>query len=78
MSQKNNFYDVAKNDFFISKTSNVICRKFWILQHSTRHKKTDLANLKSDVDNLDIDNLINISSNLRNLKSTKQKYKSIN
>ena len=43
-----------------------------------RHKKTDLANLKPDVDNLDIDNLINISSNLRNLKSTKQKYKSIN
>ena len=43
-----------------------------------RHKKTDLANLKSDVDNLDIDNLINVSSNLRNLKSIKQKYKSIN
>ena len=32
-------------------------------------KKTDLANLKSDVDNLDIDKLQNVPSNLSNLKS---------
>ena len=29
------FYTVAKNEFFIiSKTSNVICRQFWILKNS--------------------------------------------
>ena len=32
-------------------------------------KKTDLANLKSDVDKLDIDELKNVPSNLNNLKS---------
>ena len=32
-------------------------------------KKTDLANLKSDVDKLDIDKLKNAPTNLRNLKS---------
>ena len=32
-------------------------------------KKTDLANLKSDVDNLDIDKSKNLTSNLGNLKS---------
>ena len=32
-------------------------------------KKTDLANLKSDVDKLDIDRLKNIPSDLSNLKS---------
>ena len=32
-------------------------------------KKTDLANLKSDVDKLDIDKLKNVPSNLSNLKS---------
>ena len=32
-------------------------------------KKVDLANLKSDVDKLDIDKLKNVPSNLRNLKS---------
>ena len=32
-------------------------------------KKTDLANLKSDVDKLDIDKLRNVQSNLGNLKS---------
>ena len=31
--------------------------------------KTDLANLKSDVDKLDIDELKNVPSNLNNLKS---------
>ena len=31
-------------------------------------KKTDLANLKSDVDKLDIDKLKNVSNNLSNLK----------
>ena len=32
-------------------------------------KKTDLANLKSDVDKLDIDKLKNVPTNLSNLKS---------
>ena len=32
-------------------------------------KKTELANLKSDVDNLDIDNLKNVPSGLNTLKS---------
>ena len=32
-------------------------------------KKTDLANLKSDVDKLDIDELKNVPSNLNNSKS---------
>ena len=32
-------------------------------------KKTDLANLKSDVDKLDIDKLKNVPTNLNNLKS---------
>ena len=32
-------------------------------------KKTDLANLKSDVDKLDIDKLKNVPNNLGNLKS---------
>ena len=32
-------------------------------------KKTDLANLKSDVDKLDLDKLKNVPSNLDNLKS---------
>ena len=32
-------------------------------------KKTDLANLKSDVDELDIDKVKNLSSHLGNLKS---------
>ena len=31
-------------------------------------KKADLADLKSDVDKLDIDKLKNVTSNLRNLK----------
>ena len=36
-------------------------------------KESDLANLKSDVDKLDIDKLKNISSNLSNLKSNVDK-----
>ena len=32
-------------------------------------KKTDLANLKSDVDRLDMDKLKNVPSNICNLKS---------
>ena len=32
-------------------------------------KKVDLASLKSQVDKLDIDNLKNVPTNLRNLKS---------
>ena len=31
-------------------------------------KKTDLSNLESDLDKLDVDKLKNISSNLSNLK----------
>ena len=34
-------------------------------------KKTDLANLKSDVDKLDIDKLKNAPSNLSNLKKSR-------
>ena len=36
-------------------------------------KKTDLANLKSDLDKLDIDKLKNASTNLSNLKSKADK-----
>ena len=36
-------------------------------------KKTDLANLKSDVDRLDIDKLKNVPTNLINLKSKVEK-----
>ena len=36
-------------------------------------KKTDLANLKSDVDKLDIDKLKKVPSNLSNLKSNVDK-----
>ena len=40
-----------------------------VLIHLILLKKTDLLNLKSDVDNLDIDILINVPSNLNNLES---------
>ena len=40
-----------------------------VLIHQTLLKKTDLANLKFDVDELDIDKLKNVPSNLTNLKS---------
>ena len=36
---------------------------------SSFSRKTDLANLKSDVDKLDIDKLKNVQRNLSNLKS---------
>ena len=36
-------------------------------------KKTNLANIKSDVDKLDIDKLKNLQSNLRSLKSKSDK-----
>ena len=36
-------------------------------------RKVDLANLKSDVDKVDIDKLKNVSSNLSNLKSKTDK-----
>ena len=39
------------------------------LIHHLLLKKTDLANLKSDVDKLDIDKLKNIPTSLSNLKS---------
>ena len=31
MSQINGFYNVTKNEFFIPKTSNLLCGKTWIL-----------------------------------------------
>ena len=37
--------------------------------HQILLKKTDLANLKSDVNKVDIDKLKNVPSNLINLKS---------
>ena len=37
-------------------------------------KKTDLANLKSDVDRLDMDKLKNVPSNISNLKSKVGKF----
>ena len=40
-------------------------------------KKTDLANLKSDVDKLDIDKLKNVPSGLSNLKSKVDKLELI-
>ena len=40
-----------------------------VLIHQNLLRKVDLANLKSDVDKLDIDKLENLSSNLSNLKS---------
>ena len=39
------------------------------LIHLLLLKKTDLANLKSDVDKLDIDKLKKLPTNLNNLKS---------
>ena len=43
------------------------------LIHHLLLKKTDLANLKSDVDKLDIDKLKHIPTNLSNLKTTLDK-----
>ena len=40
-----------------------------VLIHQVLPKKTDLANLKSDVDKLDTDKLKKVPSNLSNLKS---------
>ena len=40
-----------------------------VLIHRILLKKTDVANLNSDVDKLDIDKLKNVPSNLSNLKS---------
>ena len=40
-----------------------------LLIHQHLLKKVDLANLKSNVDKLDINKLKNVSANLRNLKS---------
>ena len=40
-----------------------------MLIHRILLKKTDVANLNSDVDKLDIDKLKNMPSNLSNLKS---------
>ena len=38
-------------------------------QNLTFAKKVDLASLKSDIEKVDIDKLINVSSGLNNLKS---------
>ena len=43
------------------------------LIHQILLKKTDLGNLKSDVDKLDIDRLRNVPNNLSNLKSKADK-----
>ena len=43
------------------------------LIHHLLLKKVDLANLKSDVDNLDIDKLKNLPTNLNNLKNKVEK-----
>ena len=43
------------------------------LIHQILLKKTDLGNLKSDVDKLDIDKLRNVPNNLSNLKSKADK-----
>ena len=40
-----------------------------VLIHHPLLKKTDLANLKSNVDKLDIDNLKNVPTSLSKLKS---------
>ena len=40
-----------------------------VLIHPILLTKVDLANLKSDADELDIDKLNNVPTNLRNLKS---------
>ena len=44
------------------------------LIHLLLLKKTDLANLKSDVDKLDIDKLKKLPTNLNNLKSWVDKF----
>ena len=38
-------------------------------------KKTDLANLKSNIDKFDIDKSINVASNLINLKNKVDKFR---
>ena len=42
-----------------------------VLIHQNLLRKVDLANLKSDVDKLDIDKLKNVPTDLNNLKSKK-------
>ena len=44
-----------------------------VLIHQSLLKKTDFANLKYDVDKLDIDKLKNVPSNLSNLKTKADK-----
>ena len=44
-----------------------------VLIHHILLKKTDLANLKSDIDTLDIDKLKNVSTKVSNLKSKADK-----
>ena len=51
---------------FSNKSRFKKCNRHWYIIFC---KKTDLANLKSDVDKLDIDKLKNVPSNLNNLKS---------
>ena len=40
-----------------------------VLIHQILLKKTDIGNLKPDVDKLDIDKFKNVPTNLKNLKS---------
>ena len=40
-----------------------------VLIHQILLKKTDIGNLKSDADKLDIDKFKNVPTNLKNLKS---------
>ena len=55
-----------KSNYIIQQ--NQILKMQQVLIHPVLPKKIDLANLKSDVDKLDIDKLKNVPSNLSNLK----------
>ena len=53
---------------------NLLLKKILKMQHTSDFaKKTDLAILKPDVDELDINKLKNIANNLANLKSKSDK-----
>ena len=58
----------VKDDLYFSNYATIIDFKNAAgVDISDFGKKTDLANLKSDVDKLDIDKLENVPSNLRSL-----------
>ena len=49
MPLKNDLHYVAKKEFFkISKTSNVICRQFWILKNSAPHTEQQQQQQKQE------------------------------